>query len=482
MSDQSFALNITEASISQLQHALSTSALTSVDLVSLFLHRIAVYDFRGPVLNSICVLNPDALREAQASDDYRASTRKPRPLEGIPFTVKDSFQATGLSVAAGSPAFENLIASTDAAVVKSLRDAGAILIGKTNMPPMADGGAQRGLYGRSLSPYNPDYLPTGFASGSSYGSGVATAASFAPIGLGGEAVSSGRAPASNNALVGYAPSRGVIPSRGLWPLYPTCDVVAPHTKSVEDLLAVLDVIVKEDKQSEGDFWRNQPFVKIPSHEQIRPQNYFDLRDPEALRGKRIAVPRCYIGKKTTSGYTTVISDAALKLWDQAKIDLEVLGASIVETDFPLVENYMKQLFPGQAANIPGVSENWIKTERCQMIGIAWDEFLRYNNGQACSTLAGVDSKKINPGYAPMDDPIAFTEEQNQVLYSDMIDFVKERPVALYDLPGCEESLKALEAARKRDLENWMDHSGYDLVGMYPEVTTYWLDECLHKFQ
>lgn len=125
-------LDITEATIGQLQHALSTTRLTSVGLVARFLHRIGKYDCRGPLLNSICVLNPKVFEEAQASDAYRASGRPPRPLEGIPFTIKDSFQAKGLTVAAGSPAFEHLVSSSDAAVVNLLREAGAVLIGKTN--------------------------------------------------------------------------------------------------------------------------------------------------------------------------------------------------------------------------------------------------------------------------------------------------------------------------------------------------------------
>lgn len=81
-------------------------------------------------------------------------------------------------------------------------------------------------------------------------------------------------------------------------------------------------------------------------------------------------------------------------------------------------------------------------------------------------MGQVDPNTINPGYAPMDDPTAFTEAQNQVLYSHMVDSVEHRTESLYNLPGCEEALKALEAARKRDLEDWMDDNGYDLLGMY----------------
>lgn len=462
------SIDITNASISQLQDALSTGATTSVELVARFLHRIGKYDFRGPSLNSICVLNPDVFKEAQNSDDYRASGHPPRSLEGIPFTVKDSFSVKGLTVAAASPAFTDLIASSDAAVVESLRAAGAILIGKTNMPPMADGGSQRGAYGRSTSPYNPEYLPTSFASGSSYGSGVATSCSFAPIGLGGETVSSGRAPASHNALVGYSPSRGVIPARGQWPLYPTCDVVVPHAKSMEDLFAILNAIINDDTDSFGDFWRSQPTVPIPSSSAVRPQDYLSLMDPTALKGKRIAVPKCYIGQPTSSGYTATFSDATSALWHRAAADLESLGATLVPTDtFPLVDNYARQLFPGQAANVPDIPASWIDTERCELIAVAWDDFLRRNADPHCCPdgLVDVDHKQINPGFAPMDDPAAFTETQNHVRYAEMVDFVRSarRPRSVYDLPGCADALRALEAARKRDLEEWMDANGFDLL-------------------
>ncbi|GJC90953.1 glutamyl-tRNA(Gln) amidotransferase subunit A [Colletotrichum liriopes] len=331
------------------------------------------------------------------------------------------------------------------------------------MPPMADGGSQRGLYGRSISPYNPEYLCTSFASGSSYGSGVATAASFAPIGLGGESVSSGRAPASHNALVGYSPSRGVIPSRGLWPLYPTCDVVAPHAKTVADMLALLNVIVSDDAHPKGDFWREQTAVPIPLSSEVRPKDFLSLMDTNALRGKHIAVPMCYIGKQTSSGYSAVCSKATRRLWEQARVDLEALGARVTETDFPLVENYSKQLFPGQSANVDGIPSTWIDTERCQMIATAWDDFLRYNNDPSCSRLEVVDHRQINPDFAPMDDRSEHTEQQNHVRYAEMMDFVRHRPSSVYKLSGCAEALAALEDARKRDLEDWMDANGFDAV-------------------
>src|SRR6187431_1372662 len=280
-------IDVVEASIAELRAALETGAATAVDLVRAYLMRIEAYD--GPetatALNALVVRNPDALAEAAASDLRRSRGEVLGPLDGIPYTAKDSYLVRGLTAAAGSPAFADLVAQGDAFTIERLRAGGAICLGLTNMPPMANGGMQRGLYGRAESPYNADFLTSAFASGSSNGSGTATAASFAAFGLGEETWSSGRAPASNNALVAYTPSRGVISVRGNWPLVPTMDVVVPHTRSVPDMLELLDVIVADDAETRGDFWRAQPWV---------PVGHVDLpaalgASSEPLRGRRFGV-------------------------------------------------------------------------------------------------------------------------------------------------------------------------------------------------
>lgn len=219
------------------------------------------------------VRNPDALAEAQASDARRARGEPLGPLDGIPYTAKDSYLVKGLTAASGSPAFKDLVAQRDAFTVERLRAAGAICLGKTNMPPMANGGMQRGVYGRAESPYNAAYLTAPFASGSSNGAGTATAASFAAFGLAEETWSSGRGPASNNGLCAYTPSRGVISVRGNWPLTPTMDVVVPYARSMADLLEILDVVVADDPDTRGDLWRMQPWVPIPKASEVRPASY-----------------------------------------------------------------------------------------------------------------------------------------------------------------------------------------------------------------
>lgn len=203
-----------EASIAELQHALANGSVSSVDLVALYLRRISTYDCRGPCLNSIPILNPDVFEEAAASDARRIAGRLRGPLDGIPYTLKDSMMYRSMTCSSGSPALVDLVANSDSFVAEQFRGAGAVCIGRTNTPPMMASGMHRGVHGRAESPYNLEYLTAAFSSGSSNGAATSTAASFAAFGLGSETVSSGRSPASNNGLVAYTPSRTVISPRG----------------------------------------------------------------------------------------------------------------------------------------------------------------------------------------------------------------------------------------------------------------------------
>lgn len=134
-----------EATIAQMQDAMKSGALSSVELTAMYLNRVYAYDSSGIRLNSIPVLNPDVLKEAAQADQLRAQGIKTGPLQGIPYTVKDSYKVKGLTVASGSPAFKNLMAKDDAFTVEKIRKTGGVLIGKTNMPPMAAGECKEGF-------------------------------------------------------------------------------------------------------------------------------------------------------------------------------------------------------------------------------------------------------------------------------------------------------------------------------------------------
>jgi len=334
----------TEVSIAELRSPLEAGRTTAVELVKAYLARMDAYDGAGTdtALNAVVVRNPDAHAEAEASDARRARGEVLGPLDGIPYTAKDSYLVKGLTAASGSPAFKHLIAQRDAFTIERLRGAGAICLGKTNMPPMANGGMQRGVYGRAESPYNAAYLTAPFASGSSNGAGTATAASFSAFGLAEETWSSGRGPASNNGLCAYTPSRGIISVRGNWPLTPTMDVVVPFARTMHDLLEILDVVVADDPDTRGDLWRLQPWVSIPKPSQVRPTSYLDLAaGTAALQGKRFVVPRMYINadehagtlEKPGIGGPTAqriqTRESVMTLWQQARQALEKFGVQVV---------------------------------------------------------------------------------------------------------------------------------------------------------
>lgn len=459
------ALHIVEASIAELREALDAGVVTSVELVGAYLRRIAHYDRHGIALNAVPVLDP-AMFEAAAESDLRRRRGALRgPLDGIPYTAKDSYRAKSLTVAAGSPAFERLVAGDDAFTIERLRAAGAILIGLTNMPPMANGGMQRGVYGRAESPYNGDYLTAAFASGSSNGSGTATAASFAAFGLGEETWSSGRAPASNNGLVAYTPSRGVISVRGNWPLVPTMDVVVPHTRNVDDLFELLDVIVADDQTPRGDFWRVQPWVKIPASSSLRPRSYTGLAVAGSLRGVRLGVPRMYIGRDPQADAPIATRPSVLALWEKAARELASLGAQVIEVDFPVVSNYERDR-PGTRSMVDRglVPKGFAEQELGPLSAWAFDDFLRSNADPALADLASVDPAKIFPS-PPGALPDRYGDDAGLAAY---VDLAKKGLPRLADIPDVEEGLKGLEATRRIDFEDWMDGLKLDAV-VFPAV-------------
>ncbi len=467
-------MRLVETSIAELRRALEDGRTTSEALVSAYLERIDHYDRGGIRLNALVVMNPDALDEARASDRRRAEGKVLGPLDGIPYTAKNSYKVRGLTVAAGSPAFADLVATDDAFAIQRLRGAGAVLIGLTNMPPMANGGMQRGLYGRAESPYNADYLTAAFGSGSSNGSGTATAASFAAFGLGEETWSSGRAPAANNGLCAYTPSRGVISVRGNWPLVPTMDVVVPHTRSMADMLEVLDVIVADDPEKRGDLWRSQPWVNIPKASDIRPASYPALAGSLSLEGKRFGLPKMYInadpdvgtaenpGIGGPTGRKIETRASMLALMNAARAALEAAGAQVIETDFPVVSNYEGDRPGAPTIYTRGlVSPEYLQHEILDLSAWSWDDFLAANGDPKLSRLADVDGATIFP--AP--------EGALPDRYDGFEDFLPHYPAnaaahpgrSFRDIPHMEEGFRGLEESRRRDLEDWMDGLGLDAV-------------------
>ena len=467
---------VVEKTIAQLRSALEQGEVTSVELVQSYLHRINTYDHNGIRLNSVVEINPAVLDEAKESDRRRADGEVRGPLEGIPFSAKDSYMVKGMTVANGSPAFAHLVASRDAFSIAALRAAGCVFVGLTNMPPMANGGMQRGLYGRAESPYNADFLTSAWASGSSNGSGTATAASFAAFGLGEETWSSGRAPASCNALCAYTPSRGLISTRGNWPLIPTMDVVVPHTRTMADMCEVLDVLVTEDADTSGDLWRMQRWVKLPDLSSVRPasfvREYSDARATAAgakpLAGMRLAVPRMYIGEDSHQGTGEGIGNflgarieprpSMLELWRAARADLVAAGAEVIDTDFPVVTNYESDR-PGAPSifNRGIVPEGFLDFELWELSMWGWDTFLQLNNQSGLRRLADVDGPQIFPRH-PEDTLEQLTTDLDVDLAEYVVRARRDGIIDPFAGPWSEllrRGLEALETTRRIDFEDWM---------------------------
>lgn len=456
-----------EATVADLASALSDGHTNSVELTVKSLLRVAKYDRRTTVLNAIPIINENALEAAQASDDRRAAGKIANILDGIPCTIKDSYKIQGMTAAAGSHAFQNLIAQDDAFTVSKIKEAGAVILGRTNMPPMAAGGMQRGVYGRAESPYNADYLTAAFASGSSNGSATATASSFAVFGMGEETISSGRSPASNNGLVAYTPSRGLISIRGNWPLFPTCDTVVPHTRTMKDMFALLDVIVAKDENKECDFWRAQPFVALPDVTTVRPKSYHNLADTNALAGKRIGVPKMYIGKIDSDPTARKVHtrQSVIDLWKNARKTLEALGAVVEEVDFPVVTKFEAvEAGTGDLAQADSTTPaHHNEVDMCRLMAYAWDDFLAANSDTNVATsLAQVDSATIFP-HPPGTIPDKYDSNDPLVRHAAVVAQITGGRVPTYEIPGLGQALQNLELRRKADFEDWLDTLGLDAV-------------------
>lgn len=451
-----------DASLPEISKALAAKEVTSAELVNFYLERIARLDASGPMLNSMPLVNPKARDEAAQSDARRSRGEELGPLDGIPFAVKDNYRVSGMTVAGGSPAFAQLTATEDAFVVEQLRSQGAVLIGKTNMPPLADGGMQRGLYGRAESPYNPAFLAAAFGSGSSQGSAVAVAANLCAFALGSETVSSGRSPASNNSLVTYTPSRGLISLRGVWPLFALRDVVTPYTRSVTDLLLILDALMMPDTITRGDLWREQDVVDLPATPEDAPGSWAQLSGSGSLGGARIAVPRIYVGDGQDSGIE--IRSSVLDRWNAAADHLRSLGAELVEVDFPLVEAYEGGRPAGENLAALGVlPDRWLDFEFNELLAFGWDDFLKGTQDPRYPGLANVDADRIFPT-----PPGALPDRYDEVddyegRYRTVVALAQaglEQPAAYPDFAA---GLRALERLRAELFENWLAEHEFDCV-------------------
>ncbi|KAF9442738.1 amidase signature enzyme, partial [Macrolepiota fuliginosa MF-IS2] len=283
-----------EASVEELQRGLESGLFTSVDLVKAYFARIDEVNLKGPELRAIIELNPSALDQAAALDQERKKTGARGLLHGIPIILKDNIATVaseGMNTTAGSFSLLGSIVPDDAGVVKRLRAAGAIILGKANMSEWAEfrGNLPNGWSGRGLQCTNA-YFPNADPCGSSAGSGVSTSIGLTAVSLGTETDGSITCPSSNNNLAGIKPTVGLTSRAGVIPISEHQDTVGPMTRSMTDAAIVLSVIAGKDPND--NFTLAQPDV-VP--------DYTKALNKNALRGKRIGVPRHVFLNTSISG-------------------------------------------------------------------------------------------------------------------------------------------------------------------------------------
>jgi amidase len=316
---QNFKLN--EAGISKIGAALDQGELTCAQVVQLYLDRIKAIDQDGPALNSVIELNPDALQIAKTLDAELAAGNKRGPLHGIPIMLKDNIDTAGkMMTTAGSLALEGNYAAQHAWVSQKLEDAGAIIIGKTNLSEWANFRSLRsssgwsGRGGQTRNPYFTDRNPCG----SSSGSGVAVSANLCAAAIGTETNGSIVCPSSTNGIVGIKPTVGLVSRAGIIPIAHTHDTAGPMCRTVEDAAIVLGALTGIDIR---DPYTNRSEGKSYT-------DYTQFLNKDSLSNKRIGIAKNYMGFHTEVD----------KLFDNAIKDLQKLGATVVDIDKSLLQN------------------------------------------------------------------------------------------------------------------------------------------------
>jgi amidase len=311
---------VEEQSILELQAAMAEGRATSKEITAAYLARIAAYDKQGPVLNAMIAMNPRALDEADALDRERA-TKGPRgPLHGIPVVIKDNYETVDLPTTGGSMALAGFTTGRDAFQVRKLREAGVVVLGKTNLHELAAGIITiSSLGGQTRNPYDPARTP----GGSSGGSGAAVAASFAATGMASDTCGSIRIPAANNNLFGLRGTQGLSSRTGIIPLSHTQDIGGPLARTVTDLAVVLDATVGEDPD-------DQTTVASQGH---IPKSYRETLDRDALRGVRLGVLGSLFGATPEDEEVSGIVRKAIDA-------LAAQGAEIVEVSAPGLEEML----------------------------------------------------------------------------------------------------------------------------------------------
>ena len=308
------AFRFVEATIADVHSAIRSRRMTCHAIVAGYLARIDRYDKRGPALNAIVVVNPNALAVADSLDRQYAATRTMAgSLFCIPVIVKDNYETVGLQTTAGSLALRGWTPREDATMVKRLKEAGAVVLAKSNMAELAFSPVETVssiLPGYTKNPYALDRV----TAGSSGGTGAAVAASFGVVGLGTDTGNSIRGPSGHNDLVGIRSTMGLTSRAGIVPLNLAADIAGPMARTVADAVAVFQLVVGYDPDDS---------VTVASRDRPTP-DYAKSLQRDGLKGARVGVlPQAYL--------TATTDTEVVRVFARALADLRKQGATVIDS-------------------------------------------------------------------------------------------------------------------------------------------------------
>lgn len=339
-------IDLTELTITEIHEAYQAGTYSSEDLVKAYMAKI---EAENEIINALTIINPNAIETAKKLDQEYQLTKTLRPLHGVPIIVKDNINTIGLPTTAGALALKDFIPETDAFIIKGLKDAGAIILAKSNMAEWAFSAmhTESSTAGTTRNPYDLAHVPAG----SSGGTAAAVSANLGAVGLGTDTGNSIRGPSSHCALVGFRTTLGLISREGIVPLYLRNDVVGPMCRTVTDATKVLEAMIGVD-------------AKDPITENSRmqlPNGYQQFLKADGLQNARIGVLR---------ELSEANPDPAIRtLFEAALVDLEKLGATVVDPatipDFAALRQ--NQWCADFGADVAGFLQTYVKKDTLQTV-------------------------------------------------------------------------------------------------------------------
>ncbi|HEY5808674.1 MAG TPA: amidase family protein, partial [Povalibacter sp.] len=381
--------DLATASIADIQAAIDTGALSSEKLVQLYLNRINAYDQKGPKLNSLITVNPQALEVARALDAERKTKGKRSPLHGIPVVVKDLVNTADMPTTGGFVVLKGAVPARDANVIKRLRDAGAIILAKTNMSDWLgrsrpDGGSS--IAGQVINPYDL----TRTVAPSSSGVGASMAAWLATAGVGSETGTSIRNPTTDGSLVGLAPTEGLVGRGGAMANTFTHERLGPMCRSTYDLAVMLDQMIGIDA---NDLVTMQSLPHLPA------ASYTTFLNPEGLRGARIGVlremfrsgPAHAEGLALAEQAVFALNKAGASVYDPVLLNIDLERTRMLKVNYWEAETILDKYFVDFGPNAPFHSVREMVRKFPNQAKAEFAENLRYSPGldpEYQSRLAG----------------------------------------------------------------------------------------------